>query len=814
MRAAAGVLALLALLEYSVGASERPAAASAANVHDAQEHEARDQGGPLDGATENVASTQTEDPARESLPFEPEQLAENENKVDPNAGRERLEAALRLGGVKSFETVRDALEQVATDETASSAVRGSALAEIARALENVYPSFAMTERNEGVWFGSSIQSFDTSGSMHVSLEHNNLDRVKAVEYYERAAALGNETAQFRMGTLYATGALGVRQDLARAVLYYYFASMGGSLEASMALGFRHSIGLGVPKDCKAAVVYYELAANQVVDSMEASGLAFLNDRKRLDMNSKSSNYPGRNPRGEDAEIVDYYEHAAENGDLEAYVGLGQIYYYGARGIRRNLKKALSYFRAAASRGDASAQAMIGHMLVRGQGTEQDLTAAFGNFSKSADGGSANGLNGLGFMYLYGLGVKRDVDKARKLFGDAAESGNPEAYYNLGALYVSGVGVRRRNYPTALNYFSMAAQKGHVLAMHKLAQMHLHGIGTGKNCDHAVNLFKAVAERGETILLLQNAFSFYKNEYDATSALHSYLVAAELGYEVAQANAAWLLDENAELGVPDSGSEGSETEANPDATVAIFNMLDSVHEQVAKQFPGLAGSEESLRLYQLAAEQGNVDARLRTGDFYYYGLTQTPDYELAAHHYKQASDAQSATANFNLGFMHQHGIGLPRDFHLAKRYFDAAASLSPEAAVPVSMALTGLWLHRLYLAVVYQEVGSDLPNFAKTLARWARPFVGVSTEQGSDVAGEESGSGAVTGTGTETETEAASMSGENNNFGSELWQSVQEIEDDTIVAICLFVLLVIVLLMRSREQQRAFHERQRGHLHAD
>jgi SEL1 protein len=36
---------------------------------------------------------------------------------------------------------------------------------------------------------------------------------------------------------------------------------------------------------------------------------------------------------------------------------------------------------------------------------------------------------------------------------------------------------------------------------------------------------------------------------------------------------------------------------------------------------------------------------------------------------QASEMRNPQAYFNLGFMHQFGLGLPQDFHLAKRFYD-------------------------------------------------------------------------------------------------------------------------------------------------
>ena len=61
---------------------------------------------------------------------------------------------------------------------------------------------------------------------------------------------------------------------------------------------------------------------------------------------------------------------------------------------------------------------------------------------------------------------------------------------------------------------------------------------------------------------------------------------------------------------------------------------------------------------LSGVLGAVAARVRLGDYHYYGLGTDVDFENAALHYRVASDQQqSAQAMFNLGFMHENGIGL-------------------------------------------------------------------------------------------------------------------------------------------------------------
>lgn len=58
----------------------------------------------------------------------------------------------------------------------------------------------------------------------------------------------------------------------------------------------------------------------------------------------------------------------------------------------------------------------------------------------------------------------------------------------------------------------------------------------------------------------------------------------------------------------------------------------------------------------------------------------------------ASEQQhNAQAMFNLGYMHEQGLGMKKDWHLAKRCYDLAAETSNDAKVPVSLALMKLQL---------------------------------------------------------------------------------------------------------------------------
>lgn len=61
----------------------------------------------------------------------------------------------------------------------------------------------------------------------------------------------------------------------------------------------------------------------------------------------------------------------------------------------------------------------------------------------------------------------------------------------------------------------------------------------------------------------------------------------------------------------------------------------------------------------------------------------------------AQSESNAQAMFNLGYMHEHGQGLPLDLHLAKRYYDQAIEVDPAAKLPVKLALVSLWMRKHY-----------------------------------------------------------------------------------------------------------------------
>ena len=346
---------------------------------------------------------------------------------------------------------------------------------------------------------------------------------------------GDPEAQMGLGFLFATGTV-VNSSQSRALLYYTFGAFGGSSWAQMALGYRFWSGMGVATSCEKALDYYRRVAASVAAEVSFSGGPSI-QRVRLQDELDNGGHSGGML---DNDLIEYYQLLADKGDVQAQVGLGQLHYQGGRGVNMDHHNALHYFQQAADAGNAIAMAFLGKMYLEGgEAVAQNNETAIKYFKKAAGLGNPVGQSGLGLMYLYGKGVEKDYKKAFEYFQKAVEQNWVDGQLHLGNMYYHGWGVRK-DFKMATKYFNLASQSGHVLAFFNLAEMHATGTGMLRSCTTAVELYKNVAERGKWGEKLMEAHTDYRRGmYD--EALMKYLLLAELGYEVAQSNAAFIMD---------------------------------------------------------------------------------------------------------------------------------------------------------------------------------------------------------------------------------------------------------------------------------
>lgn len=230
--------------------------------------------------------------------------------------------------------------------------------------------------------------------------------------------------------------------------------------------------------------------------------------------------------------------------------------------------------------------------------------------------------------------------------------------------------------------------------------------------------------------------------DVAVPLQLYATLAEGGFELAQSNVAFLLDQHYthSPGTALLGMAGEEIAARalqmyrlaaqqvravagtrrmplPSPPCAPLATLPHCPPHDRSQAPYLAHlAHPPYPPYRPHAPQGNVEAELKLGDYKYYGHGTTVDLEAAVGHYRAASEARSAQAMFNLAYMYAHGLGLSRDYHLAKRHYDMAMETATEAWAPVQLAL----LELRFLQWWHKQTGGALGDPYEYFGGWLRP----------------------------------------------------------------------------------------------
>ncbi|KAF5403525.1 putative extracellular protein sel-1 [Paragonimus heterotremus] len=494
--------------------------------------------------------------------------------------------------------------------------------------------------------------------------------------FSQLALEGNPRGQFGLGLMYATGLL-VNASVPHSLVYFTFSALGGDDLAEMAMAYRYWTGTGLEESCESALTYYYRVAKKVAkmvsERQQSSGVTMLGPlvrRARLldevDQNAGLLNLLfGLNGwTGDEAamggltineDLFQYYQFMADKKNVSAQVGLGQFYYHGRHGVEKNLEKAFYYFSMAAEAGSALAKAYLGEMyLIGSEAVKADHKRALKYLHESAEEDNPIGQTALAMVYLHGkAGVSVNLAKALEWLLKAADQGWADAQLILGRMFM-GTGGVSANHKLALKYFTMASQQGNTLAFFYLGEMHATGVGVLRSCSMAAELFKNVAERGRWSKWFMYAHAAYRAQrYD--EAIVTYLLLAELGYEVAQSNVAFMLEEG---------------------KVTVVDKSE-FHARAFVQ-------------WQRSAAQGSTSSRVKLGDYYYYGWGTEVNYAKAAQQYRIASEVHhNSQAMFNLAYMHEQGLGLKRDIHLAKRYYDLAAESSLDAKIPVTLALLKL-----------------------------------------------------------------------------------------------------------------------------
>jgi SEL1 protein len=504
---------------------------------------------------------------------------------------------------------------------------------------------------------------------------------EAIQYYHLLSTRQPDSdihAAYTLAHLYHFGLRGVSKNLTKALYYYEIAAEQNHWEAAGQAGKFHFWSLGMEpseRDIFKAYKHFQMGAPHDLDGCRARY------RKAVKLKTKSQLI--------EETSVTVCDHPSLN-------GLGLLHLYGVPDeIDVDINKARAYFQ---------------------------LSRDMGNMDASYN------------LAMLRLGFKagwKELDSVRS--NGQSRSSRLPAFMEKPSTIPS-----REAWTLALQDLQSAANKGHLQARHRLAMIYQGGVQVGgtvyvqKDCKKASQHYRYVIDNGSPHLSkrTRTAYKQYMaGDYDG--ALVNYLMAAETGHSLSQVNAAFLLDrgtclhlskrqcriaslrlwkaaalsgdQEAALRVGDFYYYGIKRDPTIlDAVLFPENHLLPVltkYTNVVKVFLTVRfGSflEERTTIPEVCDERSvqastNLEVKESESD---------ADMEKAAHYYRLASQQfKSARANFNLGFMHEWGLGLKQDFPLAKRHYDLAKESSTQAGLAVQIALMAMYAHE-QLALQY------------------------------------------------------------------------------------------------------------------
>ncbi|KAJ3219986.1 hypothetical protein HDU67_007719 [Dinochytrium kinnereticum] len=275
-----------------------------------------------------------------------------------------------------------------------------------------------------------------NGSLGLTVDHD-----RAFNLYVQASKQSHPASTYRAAVCYEVGA-GTRRDPARAVQFYRKAAALGDTAAMYKLGMILLNGLlSQQKNPREGVTWLKRAASQADETTPHAlhELAVLYEGKGAD--TAGSIIP------DPAYSHDLFLRAAQLGYAPSQYRLGLCHEYGLLDLPIDPRRSIAWYTRAAEQGDPEAElALSGWYLTGAEGVlKQSDTEAYLWARKAADKGLAKAEYAVGYYSEHGVGVRADIEEARKWYLRAAAQGNKRAVQRLKELkgYASGGGDRSR-----------------------------------------------------------------------------------------------------------------------------------------------------------------------------------------------------------------------------------------------------------------------------------------------------------------------------------------------------------------------------------
>ena len=531
-------------------------------------------------------------------------------------------------------------------------------------------------------------------------------------------------AAYTLGHLYHYGVRGVPQNLTSSLQYYEIAAVHGHWESAGHAGTMYFWGMGTEQDIETAWDYFKLGA-----PFGLEGCRRKHDNALKLQQKKAQKVADEEDDDQEANVSECDDNAVN--------GLGLVHLFGIEGyVEVDVVEAEKYFVLAKEMGNADAMYNLAMMWL-------GWKTHYKNVEDLADGGMS---------FTSHTFADETPGMAGGPIGGSTSGGDNKNVKDY-ALHKSRntgqtfKGPLQSDITDALKLLSVASSKGHLQAKHRLGLIYSQGVkiqtsallidAIKPDCNKAKTFYNYLIENSapSRSKRLRKAYKDYIAG-DLESSLRNYLAAGETGSSIGQVNAAFLLERGTCLGLSPKDCakasvrlwkaaaakgdveaylrvgdfyyygrlRGKTLPTGPFAWVQYVlypeeflpTLMAEAWEKIQAWYIGDGVEDEETTDTSRKQNKGKLTIRGDKPATEHEDVEEIVDSDLAmaAHYYQVAVEKYSnSRANFNLGFMHEWGLGITQDFPLAKRHYDLAASgHTKEAELAVQIALVLMNAH--------------------------------------------------------------------------------------------------------------------------
>lgn len=192
------------------------------------------------------------------------------------------------------------------------------------------------------------------------------------------------------------------------------------------------------------------------------------------------------------EELEEVKNNAKNGDADAQLKLGDIYFEGVK-TYKDYKQSFQWYKESAYQGNIEACYKVGLCYANGYGTISYVKDAINWLKKAADTGLSAAQYELSQVY-FGK-IANDENEGVRYLLLSANANYPAAISLLGYWHDNGKYVEQ-NKTKAIDCYTRASKLGSAVATYNLALCYYHGNGVAKDLNRAFEIMSKAAEMGD------------------------------------------------------------------------------------------------------------------------------------------------------------------------------------------------------------------------------------------------------------------------------------------------------------------------------